>query len=108
MKLQSLGTLILTALISACAATGGKASTADKSASPAVSHPVAPSELYRSTYKVPQSAPTLIRNATVLTGTGTRLEEKKREDPVGRAKPAGTGRRPDHRWQRTLGDPGPD
>jgi imidazolonepropionase-like amidohydrolase len=30
--------------------------------------------LYPSTYQVPQSAPVLIRNATVLTGTGARLD----------------------------------
>jgi len=33
-----------------------------------------PADPYPSTYKPPQSPPTLIRGATVLTGTGTRLE----------------------------------
>ena len=31
--------------------------------------------LYPSTYQVPASPPTLIRNATVLTGTGARLDD---------------------------------
>ncbi len=35
---------------------------------PAVTQP------YPSTYRVPQSPPLLIRSATVLTGTGTRLD----------------------------------
>src|SRR5215831_8131130 len=33
-----------------------------------------PADPYPSTYKPPQSPPTLIRGATVLTGTGTKLE----------------------------------
>jgi imidazolonepropionase-like amidohydrolase len=33
-----------------------------------------PADPYPSTYKVPQSPPTLIRGATVLTGTGTKLD----------------------------------
>ena len=33
-----------------------------------------PADPYPSTYKPPQSAPTLIRGATVLTGTGTKLD----------------------------------
>lgn len=33
------------------------------------------SEPYPSTYRVPEAAPTLIRGATLLTGTGTRLEQ---------------------------------
>ena len=42
--------------------------------SPAADTSVAGQALYPSTYKVPPSAPTLIRHATVLTGTGTRLD----------------------------------
>lgn len=75
MKPQSLGTLVLTAaLMTACAATSGNASKSDNAAPLAANQPAAPSALYPSTYRVPQSAPTLIRNATVLTGTGTRLD----------------------------------
>ena len=74
MKPVSLGTLFLTTLMAACAATSGKAGKSDKPAPPSASQSAAPSELYPSTYRVPQSAPTLIRNATVLTGTGTRLD----------------------------------
>src|SRR4051812_28448244 len=72
--LQALGTLILTALVTACAATSAKPEKSDKTLPPASSQSSAPSQLYPSTYRVPQSAPTLIRNATVLTGTGTRLD----------------------------------
>src|SRR3954468_14789894 len=75
MKSQAFGTLILTALLTACAATGsGTTSKSDKPVQPASAQPPASGELYPSTYSVPQSAPTLIRNATVLTGTGTRLD----------------------------------
>ena len=76
MKAQALGILILTALLTACAATSGKTTQADKPVQAAAAAPLpAPSELYPSTYRVPQSAPTLIRHATVLTGTGTRLDD---------------------------------
>jgi len=77
MKLQAsgtLGTLILAALLTACAATSAKTTKTDKPDQPALAQSSPPSELYPSTYRVPQSAPTLIRNATVLTGTGTRLD----------------------------------
>ena len=77
MKLQAsgtLGTLILAALLTACAATSAKPSKTDKPDQPAFAQSSPPSNLYPSTYSVPQSAPTLIRNATVLTGTGTRLD----------------------------------
>src|SRR5882762_7761446 len=73
---QALGTLILAALVTACAATPAKPSKSDKTVEPTAStQRAAPSELYPSTYRVPQNAPTLIRNATVLTGTGTRLDD---------------------------------
>jgi len=77
MKLQAsgtLGTLILAALLTACAATSAKTSKTDKQDQPALAQSSPPSDLYPSTYRVPQSAPTLIRNATVLTGTGTSLD----------------------------------
>jgi len=77
MKLQAsgtLGTLILAALLTACAATSAKTSKTDKPDQPVPAQSSPPSNLYPSTYSVPQSAPTLIRNATVLTGTGTRLD----------------------------------
>ena len=77
MKLQAsgtLGTLILAALLTACAATSAKTSKTNEPDQPALAQPSPPSNLYPSTYSVPQSAPTLIRNATVLTGTGTRLD----------------------------------
>ena len=75
MKAQALGILILTALVTACAATSGKTTQADKPVPAAAATPLpTPSELYPSTYRVPKSTPTLIRNATVLTGTGTRID----------------------------------
>jgi imidazolonepropionase-like amidohydrolase len=54
---------------------GGCAAQADKPANqtPAVAGPAAVG--YPSTYRAPESAPTLIRNATVLTGTGARLDQ---------------------------------
>ena len=56
--------------------------------------------LYPSTYKVPASAPTLIRNATVLTGTGVRLEHADVLMSEGRITPGGSRpRRPARaRW----------
>jgi imidazolonepropionase-like amidohydrolase len=70
----TLGTLMLAALLTACAATSAKTSKTDKPDQPAVAQSSPPSDLYPSTYRAPQSAPTLIRNTTVLTGTGTRLD----------------------------------
>src|SRR3569833_3343128 len=75
MKPQALGNFILTALVAACAATSGKTTKADEPVQAATAQPSAPSDLYPSTYRVPQGAPTLIRNATVLTGTGTRMDD---------------------------------
>jgi imidazolonepropionase-like amidohydrolase len=68
--------LLLTAMLTACAATPGKPGDSDKTAQPATLATSAPTstELYPSTYRVPASAPTLIQHATVLTGTGTRLD----------------------------------
>src|SRR5688572_31901198 len=82
--------LLSAALVAGCATTGTTAgsekpadtksgSSAKKSDAP--KEPVAlmrpyttPADPYPSTYKPPQSAPTLIRGATVLTGTGTKLD----------------------------------
>ncbi len=58
--------LLAAFLVAGCAAPTKKSETAAKAA---------PSNLYPSTYKPAASPPTLIRNATVLTGTGTRLNE---------------------------------
>jgi imidazolonepropionase-like amidohydrolase len=68
---RALGVVALSAALTACAATTNKG--AGKPAEPVTA--VTPSPvLYPSTYTVPASAPTLIRHATVLTGTGTRLD----------------------------------
>ena len=58
--------LLAAFLVAGCAAPTKKSETAAKAA---------PSNPYPSTYKPAASPPTLIRNATVLTGTGTRLDE---------------------------------
>ena len=65
----------------ASAGSSGAAKTASKSAGAKSKEPVplarpytTPADPYPSTYKPPQSPPTLIRGATVLTGTGTRLD----------------------------------
>ncbi|MBM4232532.1 MAG: hypothetical protein FJ184_17705, partial [Gammaproteobacteria bacterium] len=61
--------------VSACSTTGAVTKQDSRAASSA---PVAtankPASLYPSTYKVVDAAPTLIRNATLLTGTGERLD----------------------------------
>jgi imidazolonepropionase-like amidohydrolase len=77
MKAHALGILILTALVTACAATSGQKKTQpDEPVQAAAVAPLpAATELYPSTYRVPQSPPTLIRNATVLTGTGARMDD---------------------------------
>src|SRR3569833_1187500 len=75
MKPQALGNFILTALVAACAATSGKTTKADEPVQAATAQPSAPSDLYPSTYRVPQGAPTLIRHATLQTGTGARLDD---------------------------------
>ena len=62
---------IATVLLCGCAAPASKPAHAAPTPQAAVPAHVG---LYPSTYQVPQSAPTLIRNATVLTGTGARLE----------------------------------
>src|SRR6266498_6049419 len=62
-------------LAAACAATPNKPGDSGKSVQPAASAPTAAAEFYPSTYHAPASPPTLIRHATVLTGTGTRLDD---------------------------------
>jgi imidazolonepropionase-like amidohydrolase len=68
--------LALSATLCGCVLQAGNAAPAaapaKSAASPAGS--AAGAEFYPSTYQIPASAPTLIRNATVLTGTGTRLD----------------------------------
>jgi imidazolonepropionase-like amidohydrolase len=59
-------TCLLAVAIAACA-------TPPTSTTESTPKPTAAVEPYRSTYAPTASAPTLIRNATVLTGTGTRL-----------------------------------
>ena len=61
--------LLAAVLLSACATHAAKPAAAAPAAAPP-----AGTALYPSTYQVPASPPTLIRNATVLTGTGARLE----------------------------------
>jgi len=69
--LTKLLSFIATLLLCGCAAQASKPAHAAPTPQAAVP---AHAGLYPSTYQVPQSAPTLIRNATVLTGTGARLE----------------------------------
>src|ERR1700691_146413 len=68
--------LVLSAPWCGCARRPAKAAPpaapAKSAAAPAGS--AAGAEFYPSTYQIPASAPTLISNATVLTGTGTRLD----------------------------------
>ena len=63
------------ATLTACATSSAPVSTTSK-ACKATEVPVATSvtTAYPSTYAIPTSAPTLIRGATVLTGTGERLD----------------------------------
>jgi imidazolonepropionase-like amidohydrolase len=72
--------LVLAAVVTGCAAQPNKSDQSERSAKAAppaelaASAPLAAQSFYPSTYKVPSSAPTLIRHATVLTGKGTRLD----------------------------------
>jgi imidazolonepropionase-like amidohydrolase len=70
--------LLLAVGITGCAAQPDKVDHSEKAAKPAapVASPTAltTQSFYASTYKVPDGPPTLIRHATVLTGTGTRLD----------------------------------
>jgi imidazolonepropionase-like amidohydrolase len=55
-------------------AKGAAKDTKPKAPAPLARPYTLPADPYPSTYKPPQSVPTLIRGATVLTGTGTKLE----------------------------------
>lgn len=67
--------LVLAAIVTGCAAQPDKPAKPAHAAGPAAAAaPLAAQAFYPSTYKVLASSPTLIRNATVLTGTGSRLE----------------------------------
>src|SRR6185437_13591811 len=74
--------LLLAAIVTGCAAQHGKSpqSVRTEKAPAAVNSsvnatgPLAAQSFYPSTYQVPPTSPTLIRHATVLTGTGTRLD----------------------------------
>jgi imidazolonepropionase-like amidohydrolase len=76
-KLNKTGCFLVVAVLCGCAMQAGKAAKTSPTTSttpataPSATPPVA---LYPSTYSVPPSPPTLIRNATVLTGTGTRID----------------------------------
>jgi len=77
---------LLAAIAAGCAAQPQKSNQSDKhdeadavgnpigSGTAAAPSPLAAQAFYPSTYRVPPSTPTLIRHATVLTGTGTRLD----------------------------------
>src|SRR6266702_274371 len=65
-------------LVTACATTATKPGDTGKPVQPVPSLPASPAasaEFYPSTYHAPSEPPTLIRHATVLTGTGTRLDD---------------------------------
>jgi imidazolonepropionase-like amidohydrolase len=68
--------LVLTALVatlSGCAVHAAKTGASPKTSNAARAD-FDGAQFYPSTYQAPASAPTLIRNATVLTGTGSRLD----------------------------------
>ena len=69
---------MLTLVLTACAAQAAKPDKAAAKPGEKTAAQAPPGDagavLYPSTYEVPQRPPTLIRNATVLTGTGTRLD----------------------------------
>ena len=110
--MKRLTSLVLATLLTAgCAATAGKpdktakkdeATTASIAPKPPVPRDrpfTTPDDPYPSTYRTPQSPPTLIRGATVLTGTGQRLDDSDvlmidgRISAVGRNLPAPAGAR---------------
>jgi imidazolonepropionase-like amidohydrolase len=75
-------------------AADGKGAAKDsrpKEPAPLVRPYTTPPDPYPSTYKPPKSAPTLIRGATVLTGTGTKLENADVLVVDGRIAGVGTG-----------------
>jgi imidazolonepropionase-like amidohydrolase len=66
---------VLSAALCGCALQGGKHTRAAPGATTApAAAPTPAAAFYPSTYQIPLSGATLIRNATVLTGTGTRLD----------------------------------
>jgi imidazolonepropionase-like amidohydrolase len=65
---------VLSAALCGCALQGGKHPPAARGATTAAAAPTPAAAFYPSTYQIPLSGATLIRNATVLTGTGTRLD----------------------------------
>jgi imidazolonepropionase-like amidohydrolase len=70
--LKKVLSLLAAALVTGCAVQPAKPPAPTKTA---VAAPPPAPVLYPSTYHAPPSAPALIRHATVLTGTGTRLED---------------------------------
>ncbi|HET9391116.1 MAG TPA: amidohydrolase [Steroidobacteraceae bacterium] len=74
--MRKMACVIACALLTACATESGKpaAHPAQTVAPPATAAPDG-AEFYPSTYKVPPAPATLIQHATVLTGTGTRLDD---------------------------------
>src|SRR6185312_15399152 len=75
-SMRKMGGVIACALLTACATESGKPASppAQTVAPPATAAPDG-AEFYPSTYKVPPGPATLIQHATVLTGTGTRLDD---------------------------------
>jgi imidazolonepropionase-like amidohydrolase len=71
---RSLEVLVASAALTACAAAPGKPTDSAKPAQPVAAATGSP-DLYPSTYTVPATSSTLIRHATVLTGTGARLDD---------------------------------
>lgn len=75
---HALGVMTASAILTACAATptqsrdSGKAAVRPPAATPSTAEST---DAYPSTYSVPASPPTLIQHATVLTGTGSRLND---------------------------------
>ncbi len=67
--------LLVAGVLSGCAAQAARPAKTSAPSAAAPAGPITPAaSFYPSTYQPPPSAPTLIRNATLLTGTGTRLE----------------------------------
>ena len=65
---------VLAAVLVGCASQAGKPTRKASAPAAAAGAAATAAPPYPSTYQVPQSAPVLIRNATVLTGTGARLD----------------------------------
>jgi imidazolonepropionase-like amidohydrolase len=76
--LKKIVCFLVAAVLTGCAAEAGKSSAATPAKGGAAAGTTSSdwngASFYPSTYRVPASAPTLIKNATVLTGTGTRLD----------------------------------